>query len=247
MIKFFRKNRQRLLTENKYSKYFHYADGEIALLVIGILIAFQINNWNENRKVDNTRENYFRQLLSDLETDKTYYNSVISSLESSSVGYNNYKKIYKEPGLNISKIFIQLGKLEYSVLQIEYKTSTIKTLISTGEIKLIPNTLRNKLTLYNGIQSSAMMAANGNNDATQNILQNAMMNGAIIVLGKRLQNQPEFSKFLDIEKNWPKLFLELEASLYWKEFGENVTIRSFKSLIKDADTIIASINKELEK
>ncbi len=49
MIKFFRKIRQRLLTENKFSKYLIYAIGEIILVVIGILIAVQINNWNTNR------------------------------------------------------------------------------------------------------------------------------------------------------------------------------------------------------
>jgi len=48
MIKFFRKIRQNLLTEGKTGKYFKYAIGEIILVVIGILIALQINNWNEN-------------------------------------------------------------------------------------------------------------------------------------------------------------------------------------------------------
>ncbi|MBO6881046.1 DUF6090 family protein [Winogradskyella sp.] len=51
MIKLFRKVRQRLLTENKFSKYSLYAIGEILLVVIGILIALAINNWNENRKL----------------------------------------------------------------------------------------------------------------------------------------------------------------------------------------------------
>ena len=50
MIKFFRKIRQNLLMENKTGKYFKYAIGEIVLVVIGILIALSINNWNEMRK-----------------------------------------------------------------------------------------------------------------------------------------------------------------------------------------------------
>tara|TARA_R110002074_G_scaffold401759_1_gene601390 strand:+ start:22 stop:813 length:792 start_codon:yes stop_codon:yes gene_type:complete len=50
MIKFFRKIRQNLLMENKTGKYFKYAIGEIVLVVIGILIALSINNWNEGRK-----------------------------------------------------------------------------------------------------------------------------------------------------------------------------------------------------
>ena len=54
MIKFFRKSRQKLLSENKLSKYVLYAIGEIILVVIGILIALQINNWNEaNKRRDN--------------------------------------------------------------------------------------------------------------------------------------------------------------------------------------------------
>ena len=49
MIKFFRKIRQQLLTENKFSKYLLYAIGEIILVVIGIFIALQLNNWNQDR------------------------------------------------------------------------------------------------------------------------------------------------------------------------------------------------------
>jgi len=50
MIKLFRNIRQTLIMENKTSKYLKYAIGEIVLVVIGILIALQINNWNENNK-----------------------------------------------------------------------------------------------------------------------------------------------------------------------------------------------------
>jgi len=51
MINFFRKARQRLLVENRFSRYLIYAVGEIALVIIGILIAIQINNFNENSKL----------------------------------------------------------------------------------------------------------------------------------------------------------------------------------------------------
>lgn len=50
MIKFFRRFRLKLVSEGKLSNYFFYAIGEIVLVVIGILLALQINNWNENRK-----------------------------------------------------------------------------------------------------------------------------------------------------------------------------------------------------
>jgi hypothetical protein len=51
MLRFFRQIRQRLLTDNKFSKYLLYAIGEILLVVIGILIALQVDNWNEERKL----------------------------------------------------------------------------------------------------------------------------------------------------------------------------------------------------
>ncbi|MFH4967884.1 DUF6090 family protein [Gaetbulibacter sp. M240] len=51
MLKFFRNIRKRLLSESKFRNYFLYAIGEIILVVIGILIALQINNWNEARAV----------------------------------------------------------------------------------------------------------------------------------------------------------------------------------------------------
>ena len=59
MIKFFRRIRQRLLSENKFSKYLLYAIGEIVLVVIGILIALQINNWNEDKKNNRLEEAYY--------------------------------------------------------------------------------------------------------------------------------------------------------------------------------------------
>jgi hypothetical protein len=66
MINFFRKIRQRLLTENKFSKYLIYAIGEIVLVVIGILIALQLNNWNEVRKIRIQEIKALNELRSDL-------------------------------------------------------------------------------------------------------------------------------------------------------------------------------------
>ena len=66
MIKFFRKIRQKLLAENKFSKYLLYAIGEIALVVIGILIALQINNWNEYQKINENETIVAKELYKEL-------------------------------------------------------------------------------------------------------------------------------------------------------------------------------------
>ncbi len=70
MIKFFRHIRKSLIEKNQMGKYFKYAIGEILLVVIGILIALQINNWNESRKANALEKNYYCLLLDDLNQDK---------------------------------------------------------------------------------------------------------------------------------------------------------------------------------
>ena len=82
MIKFFRKIRQKLLSENKFSKYLIYAIGEIVLVVIGILIALSINNWNENNK-QRTKE---KAILENLKT----------SLEDDILTHNFHLQVYEE-------------------------------------------------------------------------------------------------------------------------------------------------------
>ena len=71
MIKFFRRIRQRLLSENKFSKYLLYAIGEIILVVIGILIALYINNHNEELKSEAQLQQYIEKLIVSFENDMT--------------------------------------------------------------------------------------------------------------------------------------------------------------------------------
>ena len=69
MIKFFRHIRKSLIEDNKMGKYFKYAIGEILLVVIGILIALQVNNWNTERKKQITQTNYLEEIKANLEDD----------------------------------------------------------------------------------------------------------------------------------------------------------------------------------
>ena len=70
MIPFFRKIRKKMADDNRPLKYMRYAIGEILLVVVGILIALQINNWNEGRKQQNEINNALIQILNDLKQDK---------------------------------------------------------------------------------------------------------------------------------------------------------------------------------
>ncbi len=79
MIKFFRKIRQNLLMENKTSKYFKYAIGEIVLVVFGILIALQVNNWNNNRLENNRAHHFMEKLETQIEDNLTRVEMVLDN------------------------------------------------------------------------------------------------------------------------------------------------------------------------
>lgn len=78
MLAFFRKIRKGLLSENKFTKYFFYALGEIILVVIGILIALKINTWN-NAEISHQKEvSYLREIRANLEQDAKNIDSVLA-------------------------------------------------------------------------------------------------------------------------------------------------------------------------
>ena len=77
MLPFFRKIRYRLAEDNQFLKYSRYAVGEIVLVVLGILIALQINKWNEERKDINKSRAILGEFKKDLASDTTGINLVV--------------------------------------------------------------------------------------------------------------------------------------------------------------------------
>ena len=73
MIKFFRKIRQKLLSENKFSKYLIYAIGEIILVVIGIMLALTINEWKNEKRIQSEEKATLQKLTQDLKSDNRRY------------------------------------------------------------------------------------------------------------------------------------------------------------------------------
>lgn len=84
MIKFFRLIRQRLLLEGKTGKYLQYAIGEIFLVVIGILIALQVNNWNEGTKERKSEIAILQEIRNNLKFDLVDFESNITNLQNKS-------------------------------------------------------------------------------------------------------------------------------------------------------------------
>ena len=88
MFKFFRKIRKNLISQGKTVKYFKYAIGEIILVVVGILIALQINNWNEARKHSEEEQINLKKLVADVKNDTKFLQKQI---ENGRTYINDYK------------------------------------------------------------------------------------------------------------------------------------------------------------
>lgn len=82
MISIFRKIRQSMVKEKKVKNYILYAIGEILLVMIGILLALQVNNWNENRRANNQLKTIFKTIKEDLKTDTLVGTAVIRYYDS---------------------------------------------------------------------------------------------------------------------------------------------------------------------
>ncbi|MCX2718012.1 DUF6090 family protein [Lentiprolixibacter aurantiacus] len=93
MIKFFRKIRQKLLSEGETGKYFKYALGEIILVVIGILIALQINNWNEERKAGIAEDKALIALKNEFEDNIQRFKLICEARKNAETGLRAYYEL----------------------------------------------------------------------------------------------------------------------------------------------------------
>jgi len=151
MIKFFRKIRQNLLMENKTGKYFKYAIGEIILVVIGILIALQVNSWNENRKNSEKEITILENLKTEFVINKT---DLLETSNRNSIKYELVKKILLFTGQsneNLTKV--SSDEMIYNLFgghTADVSTGFIDDLLNSGNIYLINNdSLRQRLTNWN--------------------------------------------------------------------------------------------------
>ena len=119
MIKFFRKIRRNLLSEGKTGKYLKYAIGEIMLVVIGILIALQINNWNEANKLQEEINVYFEQKLVNLKEDKKF----LEELAQFRLDATKKSKLILDTGLDIANIFEIINTTKFIFVEHRFTTT----------------------------------------------------------------------------------------------------------------------------
>ena len=163
MIKFFRHIRQNLIMENnKTGKYLKYAIGEIVLVVIGILIALQINNWNQDRLASIEEQNIYKNLNTEFKTNKSLLQDDITQNSNSlSAG----KKLMELIGSDETFLkTINIDSLIFNFFEssdINFSENTILEIIQSGKMQYIKNDSIKNL-IYDWTQKKEIAVSNNN-------------------------------------------------------------------------------------
>ena len=234
------------MEKNKTGKYFKYAIGEIVLVMIGILLALQINTWNENRKLNAIKDNNYLQILEDLKSDKLFIDEVIEEFTANDSLYKSFLKSYNTPNLTMNDVIKNLAsdKVDYSVTTLRFQNSTITSIINTGEIKLIPSDLRKKLT---DLKRDLDYVVETNSKGNQNYFDRIELAGTLgtgTSLQSRIENQPFLKEELGIEKNLAQIIWSSEIALMYKSFTERTTVRELENIRSDIEEVMELINNE---
>lgn len=253
MIKFFRRIRQNMIKENKVSKYFLYAIGEIILVVIGILIALSINTSNENNK--NKREASFQlsKLRGNLNSDKT---QLIAEISSDSLFIDNLIFCVKVLSDEIDAPLDEfLDNFYYLSELVDFNPTrgTFDGLISSGKIELINNhnLLDTLFSYYNANEYKGWDSSL--EDYSRNVIipyllgfdhiSNGSLNEGIDYMQFDISKFNVPSKSLDDYKN--DLFL-LNGLRFKIQIFEGQKA-AYTELLKVIESLIISIDIELKK
>jgi len=151
MIKFFRKIRQKMLTENKFSKYLLYTIGEIILVVIGILIALQIGEWKKEQDITKLELRIIKEISSNLESDLNQIRGDISLMRAMDTACIDLKKTIDAKDIPTDDLFKQVGLLR-AMPHYNPNKSGYGLLVSKGLEIISNNSLRNAIsTHYEGL------------------------------------------------------------------------------------------------
>ena len=147
MIKFFRKIRYDLMEKNKTGKYFKYAIGEIVLVVIGILIALQINNWNENNITTKKTLTYLGTLNTEIESNidalTTYIETAHNDIKGSA---NTLSELHSKNAVHYNDSLLRNVMSTRPIYKPTLQESTFTDLINSGNLEYLKDqNLKNRI------------------------------------------------------------------------------------------------------
>ncbi len=237
-----------MLTENKFSKYLLYAVGEIILVVIGILIALQVNNWNENRKELGLERIYLKNIQSDLDEIISAYNVAIEyeeiALKHSKEILNHYES--NNGFYNMDTIIPKLNDLTLR-WGTTANSTTLTEMINSGQTQLIKNSaLRKDLIAFNEeLKLWSTNTLNNNSNLVDRLVSAGIVeSGSIGLSGYSKSMESTLKKIISIETIYVK-DNELK-SIFTNSLNNPVNKLKMVSFISFRHTL-ASLQKETNK
>lgn len=161
MLKFFRKIRQKLLADlpaskggNRVTRYLVYALGEILLVVIGILIALQINTWNEERKISKEQNQFMQSIKEDLIADTLSLQEILGQWNIQLAELNAFKQQVNTTRNYDSIIILARYELPpvFSIFS-GFNDNTYRSMLNTGKLSILQPELRKVLQAHYNQQS----------------------------------------------------------------------------------------------
>ncbi|WP_179345243.1 DUF6090 family protein [Winogradskyella ursingii] len=148
MIKFFRKIRYNLMETGKTGKYFKYAIGEIILVMIGILLALQVNNWNNQRLETNKEQVILKNLRSDFKANITEFNRIYNSSTGSYKSSIRLLEIIRgDDIINPEEVETLLDAIINDFYSLDLNAASIDEIKSSGSLSIIKDSeLRKQLS-----------------------------------------------------------------------------------------------------
>ena len=229
MIKFFRKIRKNLLSEGKTRKYLKYAIGEILLVVIGILIALQINNWNENRNQANNKSKLMLALKNEFIINQEILNNYLTGLHKNNAQLNkviNYSASTTNLPIDSVRLYVsQMGPtFQFSMLN-----SVFEEAISSGKFEMLSDSLKQKLSLLKDFSKSRdLIMEDGRNMMSYNSIEyvdfELHTRNFEDDVTKGFYVQPPIAKHPDFIKNDDEFITYLKSSDIYKKLYANYSL-----------------------
>ena len=149
MITLLRRLRQQFISNNQFSKYLLYAIGEILLVMIGILLALQVNNWNQKQQNKAIGAQYLQRISADLVLDTTILDQKIQLANKLSKEYLKFLSEMYEVQRNKGDYISLLSSTEWNVDELILTDIAYSEMVNSGKLDLINNNkLINEITLY---------------------------------------------------------------------------------------------------